>query len=290
MYSPSAYLIPYSENTSLTIESREMTTLERRRTITRRIKGHEYTLKKLSSSVQGQNSETYKVVGGFEGVAAIVKIIDPGQSRTISDRAAHEAAILRKVRFCFRTLSTLTPIDDFTSKDTVNQLLHVEKVKKHSHVYEWTFVLQDIHANYPDPGDRLAPLHEFIEANPEAYPDIATAVRQVRALAIRRAEELARNSNFVYRDIQPLNVFTNRELTEVHFIDYGFPGVVDVSSGFLGTSSRSALIAAAAALRQMRENAQENFTVEAVRRYMRSRRHGSHGSHGSHHSHRRANA
>ncbi|KAF8917200.1 hypothetical protein CPB85DRAFT_1431475 [Mucidula mucida] len=254
----------------LCVQSQEMTTLERRRTITRRIKGHEYTLKKLSSSVQGQNSETYKVVGGFEGVAAIVKIIDPGQSRTISDRAAHEAAILRK--------------------DTVNQLLHVEKVKKHSHVYEWTFVLQDIHANYPDPGDRLAPLHEFIEANPEAYPDIATAVRQVRALAIRRAEELARNSNFVYRDIQPLNVFTNRELTEVHFIDYGFPGVVDVSSGFLGTSSRSALIAAAAALRQMRENAQENFTVEAVRRYMRSRRHGSHGSHGSHHSHRRANA
>ncbi len=141
MYSPSAYYVSYSEDSlsltlyhdddspmtlddravspialegrsstsPLTLERRETSpmTLERRRTITMRIKGHDYTLKSISSYEQGQNSVTYRVVGGFEGVAAIVKIID-SPSKAVSDNAKKETKVLRKVSFCLRLIDSFT--------------------------------------------------------------------------------------------------------------------------------------------------------------------------------------
>ncbi|KAF8917201.1 hypothetical protein CPB85DRAFT_216192 [Mucidula mucida] len=166
-----------SSTSPLTLERRETSpmTLERRRTITMRIKGHDYTLKSISSYEQGQNSVTYRVVGGFEGVAAIVKIID-SPSKAVSDNAKKETKVLRKA--------------------AVNQLLHYEKEKKSSGVYKWILVLQDIHENYPQPGDQLAPLHEILNENPDIDP--ATAVRHVRDLALRQVTALADHGNFVY--------------------------------------------------------------------------------------------
>ncbi|KAF9029607.1 hypothetical protein BDZ89DRAFT_1132867 [Hymenopellis radicata] len=222
-------------------------TLETRSTITMRIKGKDYTLKKLSRYEQGENSVTYSVVGGYGSrrVPAIVKIIDPGHSKTKSDDARKERDIL--------------------DEPVVDQLLAYEKEKKSSGVYKWTLVLRDIHKDYPRQGDRFAPLYEILDANPSM--SVSQSVSRVRRLAIRHAEALAESGKFVYRDIQPLNVFTNADLSEVAFIDYGFPSVVDVSSG-LFSSSGQAQIKKANALKQARENAEKNYTTEKVRRLM----------------------
>ncbi|KAF9029606.1 hypothetical protein BDZ89DRAFT_1159715 [Hymenopellis radicata] len=251
---------PLTLEDSLALEARATSprTLESRTTITRRINGHDYTLKRLSSREQGQNSVTYRVVGGYRGVAAIVKIIDPGRSRTISNNAKKEKNIL--------------------AKSSVNQLLAYDKEKKSSGVYTWTLVLRDIHTDYPQQGDQLAPLHEILDVNPDM--DVAQAVRHVRNLAISHAAALAESGDFVYRDIQPLNVFTNSDFSEVYFIDYGFPSVVDVSSGLFSSSGQAA-INRAAALRQARENAETHYTVANVRRLMRSTHHSGDGEPGS---------
>ncbi|KAF9007746.1 hypothetical protein BDZ89DRAFT_1144430 [Hymenopellis radicata] len=217
--------------------------------ITKKIKGKEYTLKPLSANEQGENSETYQLVGGWKGKAdqpAIVKII--------------KAADKTKVEYAKSELKIL-------EKKDVDQLYASDKEKLGTDGYTYTFVLKDLHKNYPSKGDpELAPLYEILEENPSL--DVADSVAKVKRMAIKKAEELADSDKFVYRDIQPLNIWTDRKLSVVYFIDYGFPSIVDVSSGLFKGGSGQAAIKKANAIKQMKENADNHYTLAKVKAKM----------------------
>ncbi len=71
--------------------------------IKKTIKGKEYTLRPLSANEQGENSETYRLVGGWKGNAeqpAIVKIIKAADKVKVG-YAKSERKILEKVSFWF---------------------------------------------------------------------------------------------------------------------------------------------------------------------------------------------
>lgn len=78
----------------------------------------------------------------------------------------------------------------------IDQLYAYDKEKLGSDGFTYTFVLKDLHENYPSKGSpELAPLFQILEENPNL--DVAESVSKVKRLAIKKAEDLAESDKFV---------------------------------------------------------------------------------------------
>ena len=63
-----------------------------------KLQGKEYEVKLLSSSDQGSFSDTYEIVGQFNGIGAILKVVPNGTRENQVDNAL-EVKYLKKVGF-----------------------------------------------------------------------------------------------------------------------------------------------------------------------------------------------
>ncbi|KAF9016802.1 hypothetical protein BDZ89DRAFT_1075289, partial [Hymenopellis radicata] len=186
---------------------------------TMKIKGKTYNLQRLKKHVQGLNSVTYRIVDGYEydgkKRAAILKVIDP------SDKRGNQFA---EQEF------------EYLGRKELKQIYtHDKERKRHRGLYVWKLVLRDIHEHYPhEDSPNLAPLHEIVLD--DSSLDLEKSVSKLRKLAIAEAKRLANSPlKLVYRDMSLLNVWTDKDISVVVFIDWQPPHVVDIS----GEASKS---------------------------------------------------
>ncbi|KAF8915528.1 hypothetical protein CPB85DRAFT_1293441, partial [Mucidula mucida] len=177
------------------------------------IKGKTYNVQPLKRHVQGMNSMTYRIIDGYEHNgkkrAAILKVLDASDKR--QNQFAEQEV-------------------EYLGRKEIKQIYTYDKEQKRFRgLYVWKLVLRDIHEHYPDENSpNLAPLHEIIFENPSL--DLEKSVTKLRKLAIAEATRLANSPlKLVYRDMSLLNVWTDKDLSVVVFIDWQPPLVVDIS-------------------------------------------------------------